>query len=538
VTDGASIIRRLEQLKAGRVEFDRTYRDCFLYVDPIRADGFMQSGMTPEQIQQQRALVVDSTAIDSTRMLASAIMSGLVPSNARWFALDTGSEADEERRWLDGAAQALWENIHNSNFDAEGFEAALDIVGGGQFVLWIDEDRERGGLTFTQYHLASCYLASTRPDGRPDTLYRPYRLTAEQAIAEFGADKLPEKIVKAAEKSPDELFEFVHATYPRENAKPGAVMAKNLPFASCHVEATSRRVVRESGFHECPFVAPRWKRAKAGSVYGIGPVADALPDIKTLNDLVRMELAAADLAVAGMWIAQDDGVLNPRTVKVGPRKVIVANSTDSMKPLLTGSDFNVGFTVKAELQRAIRKVLLSDQLQPQDGPAMTATEVHVRVNLIRQLLGPVYGRLQAEWLRPMVERCFGLAFRAGVFETPPETLQGRAFSVRYVSPMARAQKLEDVSAMDRFEMGLMMAAQVDPSALDVYDIDAAQRLKSELLGVPVKAIRSVRDIAARRKQREAAEQQAQQQMVLQQGAAAMAEEGGKQMGAAMAGAGA
>uniref|UniRef100_UPI003341BDD0 portal protein n=1 Tax=Methylibium sp. TaxID=2067992 RepID=UPI003341BDD0 len=132
--------------------------------------------------------------------------------------------------------------------------------------------------------------------------------------------------------------------------------------------------------------------------------------------------------------------------------------------------------------------------------------------------------------------CFGLAFRAGVFQPPPESLQGREFSVRYVSPMARAQKLEDVSAMDRFEMGLMMSAQVDPSVLDVYDLDAASRLKSELLGVPATTIRSVRDIAARRKQREAAEAEAQQQMVMQQGAAAAAEEGGRRMGAAMMGA--
>ena len=66
-----------------------------------------------------------------------------------------------------------------------------------------------------------------------------------------------------------------------------------------------------------------------------------------------MEKAAQDLAIAGMWIAQDDGVLNPRTVKVGPRRIIVANSTDSMKPLLTGSDFQVAFTAEERLQASI-----------------------------------------------------------------------------------------------------------------------------------------------------------------------------------------
>ena len=162
-----------------------------------------------------------------------------------------------------------------------------------------------------------------------------------------------------------------------------------------------------------PAIVPRWTRIP-GSPYGLGQAFKALPAMRQINAICRMELAALDLSIAGMWIAEDDGVLNPKTVKVGPRKIIVANSVDSMKELKSGADFNVSFTLKAQLQAQIRKVFMADQLQPQDGPAMTATEVHVRVGMIRQLLGPVYGRLQSEYLQPFVERCFGLAFRAGI----------------------------------------------------------------------------------------------------------------------------
>lgn len=542
MTDAATQLRRLDSLRNLRQQHEQTYRQCFLYVDPIRADGFQSGEMTSDQIQAQRALLTDSTAPDAVRMLASAIMSGLTPSNSRWFSLDVGREDDEERRWLDQSADLLWENIHNANYDAEGFECALDLAGGGWFVLFIDEDRDRGGLVFTQFPLAGCYIASTRADGRPDTLFRPFKLSAEQAVAEYGEQAVSAKVREAiAKNKPDEQFEFVHAIYPRKISAVDAKLAKNLPYASCHIEVATKSYVRESGYHECPFVAPRWKRITTGSPYGVGPVADALPDIKTLNTLVRMELAAADLAVSGMWIAEDDGVLNPRTIKVGARKIIAANSVDSMKPLLTGSDFNVAFTIKADLQRQIRKVLMADQLEPKDGPAMTATEVHVRVNLIRQLLGPVYGRLQAEWLRPMIERCFGLAYRAGVFAPPPQSLGNREFTVKYVSPMARAQKLEDVSAMDRFETGLGIAAaalaQVDPESAvelyDNYDHDKAARTKAELLGVPAELIPSARDIAAKREQRAQARQAQQQQVMVQQGMAAAAEEGGKRIGAAV-----
>lgn len=201
-------------------------------------------------------------------------------------------------------------------------------------------------------------------------------------------------------------------------------------------------------------------------------MSNALGSIRSVNDIKALELAGMDVAVSGMWIAEDDGVLNPRAVKLGPRKVIIANSTDSMKELKTSANFNVAFTAEDRLQASIRKAMLADQLQPQDGPAMTATEVHVRVQLIRQLLGPIYGRLQAEYLKPLIDRCFGIAYRAGVLGQAPESLQGKLFTVKYLSPLARAQRLEDVTAMDRFEASLIAEAQADPTVLDVYDFEA------------------------------------------------------------------
>jgi len=309
----------------------------------------------------------------------------------------------------------------------------------------------------------------------------------------------------------------------------GAKLAKNMPVASCKVEVEAKRLVSESGYHEMPVVVPRWMMIP-DSVYAVGPVFDALPDSRTLNELCRMDLAAGDLAIAGMWIAEDDGVLNPRTVKVGPRKIIVANSVESMKPLQSGSNFQYAETKIQRLQGSIRKILMADQLQAQDGPAMTATEVHVRVNLIRQLLGPVYGRLQTEYLQPMIERCFGIAYRAGVLGTAPESLAGRNFTVRYLSPLARSQKLEEVTAIDTFIQGALIVAQADPTVMDNIDMDEAQRFKGEALGVPGSIIRSSADrdkIRADRAQaQQAAQEQEQQQMMMQQaGDAALKQRG-------------
>jgi hypothetical protein len=534
--DPVKITKRLDALKAKRSGFESDWRDCFEMTFPERGSGLSGEVIDSTQARSKTAARLDSTGTDASRILASALMSGMTPANSRWFALDVGNESDEERKWLDDASDTIWKNIHAANFDAAAFECMLDVVPAGWCVLFTDINRHAGGgYAFEQWPISECFIASTRQDGRVDTVYRKYAMSALQAAETFGIENLSSKSRDKVLNKPDDLIQFVRVVEPRKVYTAGAKLSRNMPFASCDVELDGKHLVREQGFEEFPCSVPRWTIIPQ-SHYAVGPAFHALPDMLELTELVRLEKAAADLAVSGMWIAEDDGVLNPRTVKVGPRKIIIANSVNSMKELKSGADFRVSFTMKSQLQAQIRKTLMADQLQPQDSPAMTATEVHVRVNLIRQLLGPVYGRLQVEWLQTLIERCFGLAFRAGVLGRPPESLWARDFHVRYISPLARAQRLEDVTAMDRIEQGLMLKAQMKPEILDVYDWDGAEELRSQFLGVPGKLMRTDKELAAIRKERADAQAQAQQkdQSIAMAQAASGNDAGAKVMGAMVA----
>lgn len=517
---------RMKSKRQGEVE--NVWRDCYNFTFPIRGAG-LDGGTTnsASSNQYKQAEILDSTASDSLNILASNIMAGLTPSNARWFALDTGNESDEERRWLDESAELLWENIHMGNFDAEAFECCLDIAAAGMFALYIDEDRERGGFAFEQWPLSQCYFGSTRADGRVDIVHREYMLTARQAEREFGHDELPEDISRALKDNPEQEFRFVHAIYPRKTYAVGARLAKNLPIASCHIAMDQGKRVRESGFHEMPVVVPRWLRV-AGSVYAVGAMYAALPDVRQLNELKAFELAGADIAISGMWLGIDDGVFNPRTVKLGPRKVVIAADKDSLTPLTTGANFQLSDIMVTKLQASIRKVLMADQLQPQDGPAMTATEVHVRVEMIRKLLGPIYGRLQAEYLRGLVDRCFGIAYRAGIFKPAPQSLRGRAFSVRYMSPMARAQKLEDVMAIEATWVSAVQIAQAKPEILDELDASKSLELLVEGRGAPQSIRRTADEVAKIRAERAAAQKQQQAEAAAQQSQQVGMDEAAKQ----------
>lgn len=507
--DPVALVKRHQQMRSARQSHvEEIWRSCFDHTYPARgtqlhlggSPGTHNAGLGTAATKQSE--LMDATGTDSARVLASALVSALVPSNSRWFELEIDGIDDQGKGWLEDAADTVWKNIHASNFDAVVYEAMLDQVCAGMGPLFVDESPE-GGYRFTHWPLSQCYFASSQQGGPIDVAHRELHMTGEQALREYG-DALSDQALAKARTKPDDPIQFVWALYPRPVEQQAPPFAKGLPYASCHVELATRKLVRESGYHELPAIVPRWQ-VLPDSVYAIGPVFEALPDLRTLNELIRLQMMGMDIAVAGMWIAADDGVLNPRTVKIGPRKIIVANDVNSMKELKSSGNLQASLMEVERLQRAIRRVLMADQLTPQDGPAMTATEVHVRVELVRQLLGPLYGRMQSEFLQPLVARCFGLAYRAGALAPPPESLRGRTWRLKYVSPLARAQRMVEVSAMDRYEQSLAAIAAVRPEVLDNYDWDAAARAKGEALGVPQ---RLLVDVAQRDAARTAAQEQA------------------------------
>jgi hypothetical protein len=238
--------------------------------------------------------------------------------------------------------------------------------------------------------------------------------------------------------------------------------------------------------------------------------------VRQINQLKALELANADIAVGGMWIGVDDGILNPRNLRLGARKVVIAADTDNLKALETGADFALSDVMVTKLQESIRRTLMADILPAVDGPTKTAFEYSARIDQARKVRAPVYGRLQAEYLGPLVVRCFGLALRAGVFSPPPPSLRDRNYSVRYVSPLARAQKLDEVNAIQgalQFAAGLI---ELEPQIMDEIDAREAVKLTVQGLGAPGAILRSPQEVAKRRQAKAEAQQQAQQQQMAAQ----------------------
>lgn len=514
IRNASLILKRYDELKAERNPLEDIWKECYAVSYPLRGVGLYTNSLLDSKsgwslAREQQSRLYDTTVTNACRLLASSLLSGLTPANSQWFLKTVQDSTQEERAWLENASTITWKNIHESNYSEVAFEGLLDAVVTGMFAIFVREGDERP-FDFQLWDLANLYATSSSRSGAIDTVYYRFSLTAAQAISEYGEDA-GALVLEAAANRPDELFEYVNVIGPRMR-----VRELELPIASITVCCRTREIVKESGYHEMPVIIPRLITLP-NSPYSQGLVYEALPTALTLNRLVETVLGSADMAVAGMWGAVDDGVLNPKAVRVGPRKIITVASKDSIFPLNPGSDFQVAQWMIQGMQSDIRKILLSDQLQAQDGPQMTATEIHVRVDMIRKMLGPNYERLQDEFLRRLVDRCFNILWRSGKFPQPPDSLKGRMSNITYLSPLARAQQMEEVQAMERYEMSLAQMAQMGhPEVTDNYNWDMVARRKAELMNVPAVFVMPEQVVAQQRQQRAEQMQQQQAQAMAQQ----------------------
>ena len=522
------IKKRMNQMEGSRGTWEDHWQEILDYVMPRKADITFKR----TKGEKRAEILFDSTAITASNLLAASLQGTLTSPSLQWFSIKVRNEELMENRdvqlWLEDSSKRMYNLFNETNFNTEVHEMYLDIVTIGTGALFVEEGNggyEKNQIHFNTMHIAEYYIQENT-SGYVDTLYRRYKLSARQAVQEFGEDNLGEKVLKAAKEKPDKMFNFIHAVEPLEDYE--RTMGKSdtkLPFHSCHVCEEDKMFVRGGGYNEFPYLVPRWSKA-TGEIFGRSPSYNALPDIKTLNKAVEIGLKAWAKAIDPPLLVQDDGVIGK--VRMTPGGITVIRNDAAIKPLQIGSNWQITDLKENQLRTAIRQAYYSDQLQLQDGPQMTATEVQVRYELMQRLLGPTLGRFQSEFLNPLIDRVFGLMFRANAFLPVPEIIRGETIDVEYVGPLARSQRMEEAVAVERLYQLAMQVVQLDPSIMDIIDHDEAIRMRANLLGVPKSVLRGKEEVD---EMREAKAQQAamEQQMMQQQ---QMAEVAQKQAGIA------
>lgn len=483
------VLKRHDKALTKKEDFRSLYEECYEFALPQRNlyDGYYD-GKTSGQKKMNR--VFDATAINSTQRFANRMQSGIFPPQRKWCRLEPGTDIPQERRAqaqeaLDVYADKMFAALKQSNFDIAIGEFLLDLSV-GTAVMMVQPGDDLNPINFIP---VPQFLVSFEEgaNGQVDNVYRRMRIKGESIMRQWPDAEIPEQLQKLIDQKPTEDIDLIEATILDQ--KRG-----DFCYHVIHKESKSELVYRR--MTRSPWIVSRYAKV-AGEIYGRGPLITALPDIKTLNKTLELVLKNASLAIAGVYTAADDGVLNPNTVKIVPGAIIpVARNGgpqgESLKALPRAGDFNVSQIIMNDLRQNIKRILLDESLPPDNMSARSATEVVERMKELSQNLGSAFGRLINETMIPLVTKILDVMDQKGLIDLPLK-MNGLEVKVSAVAPLAMAQNMEDVQNILQYAQ---IAQSSGPEAQATLKVGSMMDFIAEKLGVPQR----VRTTAAERQQ--------------------------------------
>jgi hypothetical protein len=477
----AEVLKRQEKADARKEEWRTIYEECYEFALPQRNlySGYYE-GRTAGQNKMVR--VFDATAINSTQRFANRIQSALFPPYRSWCTLEPGNEIPRDRRGeireaLEIYSERMFDVIRQTNFDLAMSEFLLDLCVGTAVMLIQPGDADAP----VRFVPVPQYLVSLEegPHGTVDNVYRKLRIRGEAIARQWPDAKLPEDLVRKIDQKPDEEIDLIEATVFNVDED---TYCYHLIWPKQKAELVYRTM------NVSPWIVARFMKVP-GEVYGRGPLVTALPDIKTLNKVKELVLKNASLAVAGVYTAADDGVLNPQTIQITPGAIIpVARNGgpqgESLRPLRSATDFNTSQLVINDLVMNIKKMLYDDSLPPDNMSARSATEIVQRMKELSQNLGSAYGRLITEAMTPIVRRVLYVMDEIGLIDLPL-SVDGLEVKVVPTSPLAQTQNMEDLEKVLQFGQ---IAAQFGMQGQVMVNQEEMLEYIAEKMSVPQKLL--------------------------------------------------
>ena len=564
-------LNRQQRLKSKRQNWDNLWQDLSDYFCPGRITAIRRE----EEGARKTKKIYDNTGADAAQKLAAGLYSRTVNPASKWFYI-TLETADEElennseiNKWFD-IARDRTQSVINKRGTGALYQTYCDLTSLCNAVLFIQED-PISGVSFRTYPIDRVDIAEDYR-GVVDTVYRKFEMTLRQIDQEFPG-KLPHDKLQQMETEPDAKAWVLHVVAPRKDRDPDKIDNLNMPFESLYILCEGPVLLEESGYPEMPYAVARLE-VLAGELYGRGPATIALPEVKSLNEMAKLQLDGSNMRLRPPLDVPLNAYVNPIQLIPGYKNLNQDEGGRRITALNVAGDLQ--YTAKdIELQQnKVKEIFYNDQLYLRTNAEMTATEVQKRSEIQMQLMGPWQGRLELELFEPMINRILGILIRQGDVPPPPqellenadnETFSGRpegyyeesrmqlagkkskkdkkqtpkqeakerqkystrALKIVYDSPLARAQRLVDVQVIDQVKASIAQSMQLNPQGAQDYlmrfDMVQMEVDRAQALGLPTKYIVPQEEY----EQAKAQMQQQQQQMQAMQQMGAMADVGQK-----------
>lgn len=484
------LLKKLEYLKSGRTTWEQIWQYIADRFDP--KNSYMVSdyikGQPPSGAQS-----FDSTASLSVPKWASAIDGLTTPKATKWHTLKLTNRLISQRfsRYLEEWNEILFDKRYSyiSNFSNANFEAlkTVGFYGGSPFSV----TAEGKNIIYKNWAIKEFYIDQNFK-GDIDTFYRVYEADKRQLRQEFGDNLLPKSILNSQEMG--KQFKILHAVFPNEYYDGINILAANKKWASVYLAIDEREIIEESGFDTCPYIYQRLDvMPSLSDPYGYSLLMYCLPDIRSLNLMMRDNLRTSNRMANPSLLMTEDDMIDASQITPG---MLVPGGLDSqgsprVKPLYLPGDvpFSLEFikefrdNIKQNFNLELFEVLVNKR-------DMTATEILRRMEERATLMTPTTSRREHEFLGPLITREIDLIEKMGDAPQMPEELAyliatGQTqITVEYESPIRRAQKAEEATAILQVMQTASGLQQFDPSIKNMINAPRVLLTLSNVWGAP------------------------------------------------------
>ena len=474
------LLKRFTKAKSRKQNWHNYLREAYTYALPDKQtlDQFSPG-------QKKNTEVYDSTAVTALQKYANRMQQQVVPPWKTWLRLEPGSEIpkedhEEAQKLLDEATGIIFDHINHSNFSTQSHEAFMDL-GISTGALIVEEgDGINSMLNFRSVSLSEIYPEPTGR-GRVENVFREFKLPARDIAAVYPKAEITGELLRIVSDKPDEEVSLIEAVILYDDIG---------GYGTYVIHEKSKTVILEETNDTSPWVVFR-ESVTPGETLGRGRIMQLLPDIKTLNKIVEFNLRNAALAISGVYTAVDDGIINPYTVKIQPGAVIPvgsnASSNPSLMPINRSGDFNLAQLLIQDYRQIINEFMFAQPFGAiQETPVRTATEMGIRNQDLIQTSLASFGRIQSEMLEPLIKRVVDILVKNG--KLPPLRVDGREVTLKFTSPMAKAQDMEELQNLQMYMQNMQM---LPPDYFEgTIKLEDFPQYIADKMGIPQRLLRS------------------------------------------------
>ena len=286
-----------------------------------------------------------------------------------------------------------------------------------------------------------------------------------QNIAEKFASSCPSEILEAAVNNPLKLYELVHFVEKNKFYKKRHLSSKFSKYVSVVILSNKNEFLSVRGFDKFPYVVFESAFSSDIDYPQDSPGINALADVKQLMTMVKEYAKAVKKIVCptykgpatlknkkladvpGAYIEEDENGRGISPVyEVNPRVLELKQEKDELKQAIKEHFYNDLFAMILSTAERGR----------------TATEVNELKEEKMVLLSPLLEQIHSA-LRQILNWIYEEEIRVGILEPLKPQYQNCRFEIEFVSSLAQAQKVSNISSMERFTTFVSnIANAIDP----------------------------------------------------------------------------